>query len=257
MHLRGILLSLALSFAMVSGWAGAAFATTNYGDLFGPNVHFLDINETSQFGDPEPLFGAPSLVGGGNEIQFFPTTFTAAAGGGGFDQTGSLLNLTLMGATNSDIITDVELAEFGDFIFAGAGFTAATSVTVTISGTLTVLEDTSGAISPVEITFSGSGDFVPVFDPSGGSYSAPDYGSGSFSWDGLLEIDVASFVADATKAELQLNNFLFAFSEPGTSATIQKKDAGLTITVIPEPTTGLLVVVGLVALGIRSRRQDA
>lgn len=245
--------TLILLSAVVLIAAPSAQALTNYGDLNGTSVDFLDINETSLTGDPEPLFGAPSLTGGGNQITFFPTTFIASASGaGGFDQTGGLLNLTIMGASPTDTITSVIIQEFGDFLFAGVGFTTGTNVTVTLSGDLTILEDINGAIAPVVIGFTATGNFSPEAD---GSFEAPTYGSGGFSWDGGVNIDVASAVPDATKAELQLNNFLFAFSEAGTAATIQKKvtDAAIVITVVPEPGTALLMFGGLIALGIRAR----
>jgi hypothetical protein len=252
MKIRFALLSLSVCLGLLV--APAAFATTNYGTILGTGVDFVDINETSLTGDPEPLFGAPILTGGGNQITFFPTTFIAsAAGAAGFDQTGALLNLTLMASGPGSTITEVIIDEFGDFLFAGAGFTAGTNVTVTLSGDLTVLETVGGAIIPVTIPFNATGLFTPEGD---GSFQAPDYGNGAFNWNGSVSIDVAGAVADATKAELQLNNFLFAFSEAGTSATIQKKvgDVGVVITVVPEPGTALLLIGGLTALGIRARR---
>ncbi len=239
--------------------AASPAVAASYGTLNGTNFDFIDINDTTlSAGDPDGLFGAPMLVGGGDQIQFFPTNFEAsAAGAGGFDDTRALLNMTIMGVDSNDIIESIMLDEVGDFIFAGVGFTAGTNVAVTMSGVLTVLETSGGPITPVDITFSSTGDFVPVFNPAGGAYTADVYGSGSFSWDGAVEIDVASFVPDATKVELQLNNFLFAFSEAGASATIQKKDAGISVTVIPEPGTALLVGAGLIGLGLRSRCRRA
>ena len=52
-----------LSLAMLLLAAGMAGATVSHPDYFGPNYSFTSIQETSTFGDPEPLFGAPLGVG--------------------------------------------------------------------------------------------------------------------------------------------------------------------------------------------------
>ncbi len=244
-----VLLSLGTSLLVAMLGAGTALATTSYGTINGTNVDFIDIEETSQTGDPEPLFGAPTLTGP-NQITFFPATFTATAIGPlGFDQTGALLNMTIMGASPLDVITEVRIDEFGDVLFAGAGG-AGTNTLVTMSGNFTVLEDTGGAITPVVIPITAT--FTPN---ASGAFDIVNDGVGSTNWEGNVSIDVASAVPNATKGELQFNNFLFAFSEGTSSATIQKKveGAGVVITVIPEPTTGALLLAGLVAFGFRSR----
>ena len=114
---------LSLIAAIGLGFAQAAAATTTYPDHVGGNVSFTGIQETSTFGDPEPLFGAPT--GAGNSLHFFPASFSASSAGGGFDQTGSQLQLNISANTALDTILFVNITEFGDALLTGVG-TAAT-----------------------------------------------------------------------------------------------------------------------------------
>lgn len=253
-----VLLSLSAALVLVAGQPAVAVP---YGDFSGTNVDFLGVSDATQPGspnvDPNDLYGAPTVSG--NQLIFTPDFFTASAGNGGFDFTHSKLEMTIAGKTPTDTITNVIIEEFGDFIFGGVGFTSNTNVNVTMSGNLIVNATIGGPIAPVIISFSSSGDFVPVFDPAKGglgNYSATDYSADSFSWEGSVDIEVAAHVLNATNVTLELDNILVAFSELGTTATIQKKVVGdgVVITVIPEPATALLLVGGLAALAIRSRR---
>jgi hypothetical protein len=248
-----ILLSV-LSLLVAVFAAQAATATTIYSDVVGTNVSFTGIQETSSFGDPEPLFDQP--VGSGNQLLFYPPAFLAtAAGAGGLDQTGSQLQLTISGNDPLDTITDVLIDEYGDATLLqipGPG-TAATGTFASMSGFLTVTHDINGAITPVVIGFgpnAGPGvDFLVTYSPTD-TYSLPG-DVGTNLWSASLAIDVASFVPNATQATLSLDNDLYAYSELGTSAKIQKKvtdGPAVEITVIPEPTTGALLGAGLLSL---------
>lgn len=246
-----VLLSLLAAFALLA--SASAGATTVYGDFNGTSVDFLGVQETSQAGDPEPLFGAPTVLG--NQLLFSPSTFIAQANGAaGFDNTHSLLEMDIM-ATGPSGITEVNLTEFGDAVLAGVG-TAGTSTFAQMSGFLTVTETTAGSITPVVISWSG------VFSPSDSLNLVSD--PGTTLWSATISIDVTAELAAAgvfdaaTKATLDYNNSLFAFSEAGTAATIQKKvvdGPSVIVEVVPEPVTGALVAGGLIALGIHARRR--
>lgn len=69
-------------------------------------------------------------------------------------------------------------------------------------------------------------------------------------------MDIASVVANATRIHLALDNDLFAGSEAGTSAKIQKKvvDGPSIIISVPEPSALTLLALGCLALGLRARR---
>lgn len=239
----------ALSLAVASFAGQSAQATTNYTDVIGTSVSFTGINETSTT-DPEPLFDQPGGIG--NQLLFFPATFSASASGAfGYDETSSLLNLTISGNGPLDTIDQVNISEFGDVTLSGVG-TSATGTFAAMAGYLTVTETTGGPIAPVIIPILG------VFTPSDTLDLITN--PGATLWSATYSVDVTSYVANATVAELQLDNNLFAYSEAGTTATIQKKvvsGPAVIIEVVPEPGTFLMVAGGLLGLAVRSRRRRA
>ena len=245
MKIRSHILISLLSVLVATFAAQAAVGLSLYNPVVGTNVSFTGIQESSSFGDPEPLFGQPT--GSGNQLLFFPPQFLATAAGGTFDQTGSQLQLTVAGNGPTDTITTILIDEFGDALLLGSG-TAATGTYASMSGFVTVLEDINGPITPVVIGFVGT------FSPS--AMLALPGDAGTTLWSGSVAVDVAAQVPNATKAFLSFDNDLTAFSEVGTSAKIQKKvvdGPAIVVTVIPEPTTGALLSLGLVGLVLFKR----
>lgn len=236
-------LSTAILFA-----AGNASALTVYTDVIGTDVSFTGIQESSTFGDPEPLFDQP--LGVGNQLLFFPPAFSASSAGGGVDQTGSQLQLMISGNSPTDTIDVVKIDEFGDATLTGAG-TAATGVFAGMSGFVTVTETTSGPIAPVIIPFIG--DFTPTNIAPDLNLDLPT-NPGTTVWSGTTTIDVAGAVPNATKAFLSFDNNLFAFSEAGSSATVQKKVVSGPAVVITVPEPGTLLLLGSCTLAIAIRR---
>jgi len=245
-------LALALLF-LITG--GTAQATTNYGDFAAGTVTYEQVTETSSFGDPEPLFGAPTVVG--DQLQFFPATFEAnAAGASGFDQTGALLQTTITTNDPLGFLDTFKLTEFGDNLLLGAG-TGATGTFISLAGFITVQDTLGGAITE---TFG----FTGTFDPTN-FFSLPgDFGTSL--WKGTVEIDIvqalidAGYTGDQTKATqvvLSLDNDLSAFSEAGTSAKVQKKvvdGPAVIVEIVPEPGTAALFGLGLFGLTVFGRR---
>ena len=182
------------------------------------DVSFLDVTETSGFGDPVPLFGPPTISGNG--LNFFPLTFSATVAGGGVEQTGSQLQTTLA-ATGGGVIATIAIDEFGDVDLSGVG-TAATGTFVSMAGAVTVLETTSGPIAPIVVPFAGT------FTPSDLLSLPGDLGV--TLWSGSVQVDVGSVVPNATRATLSFDNDLVAASEIGTTALVQKKTARIAVT---------------------------
>ncbi len=228
--------------------ASQASALTLYPNYVGPGVTYTLVQEASSSGDPEPLFGAPTGVG--DQLIFFPPAFTAStAGAAGFDHTGSQFQARVTSNNALSVITTVNFTEFGDAQIFGAGGTATTGTFAALAGFITVLENTSGPIAPVVIPFTGT--FAP------GSNLTYTSNFGVTIWSGTVSVNVAASVPNATKIQISLDNDLYAFSEAGTSAKIQKKvvnGPAVVINVIPEPTTAILIGSGLLVLGIRGRR---
>lgn len=244
---RSLAAAVVLTGALAATTAGA---TTIYGNLSGANFDFLGVQETSTFGDPEPLFGAPTVSS--DQLLFFPTNFSASAGGGGFDMTGAQLQLTIMATGPGATIDALKLTEAGDTTLAGLG-TAATGTFVGIGGTITVLEDINGVL-PVAQVFTFDDSDV-VYGP-GNTFDLVS-NPGTTGWTAMLYVDIAAIVPNATKVAVGFDNNLFAFSEATTASSIQKKAvSGPTIVfeVVPEPGTFVLVATGLIALAIPARR---
>ena len=224
-----------------------ALATTVHPDVITPVFSYTGIQETSSWGDPEPAccFGAGSAAG--NSIVFFPPNFTAfASGAGGNDQTGAQLQFMIEVNDASDIIESVLLSENGDAIltsFPPGGGTAATGTFASMAGFVTILDTQDGLNIGTVIPFIGTFDQDLHLLPTD---------EGANVWSATADIDLTGY--DATKVFVSLDNDLFANSELGTTAKIQKKvTGGLTVTPTPEPATGLLIAAALLGLGIRRK----
>lgn len=208
------LLAVALVWVLAPSLAGA---TVNHGDFNGTGVDFLAVSETTLTADPEPIWGAPTLAGTGDQLLFFPPNFVSQCSAGASDATTSELTTTIS-AQGSGTIDSLALAESGDVVltsFPPYG-TPATNASAALSGTVTVTNTTSGPISPVVIAFTGT--ISPV-----GSFALPTH-FGTNLWNGIISINIAGVVPNATQANLVLNNTLNSHCAPGnTSAKIQKK----------------------------------
>lgn len=238
-HVRRALMGLLVGGAFWLPATAFAVTTFTFGDYLGTNVDYIDVNETTNTDTVE--FEAPTL-NGDDSLTFFPTDFTAeATGAGGFATTQSLLNATIM-SKNGTTLDIFRFTETGDSLILGSGQNF-----IQLSGSLILLEDVDGPITPTSINFSVADGNV-VFDPSD-FITTP----GASTWSGMLEIDLMGL--GITKAELQLDNNLFAnsFAE-GSISRVQKKFGGISLEIIPEPGTGLLVGLGLLGLGLRQRR---
>ncbi len=241
-------------FSLAFAISSAEAAHVEYGDFTGTTVMYLDVEEVANTpGDAAPLFGAPTVVG--DTLDFDPSGFSATGATGQPDTTDAQLNFTLMAAPGASIET-LSFDESGDRSLFGTG-TAATQVAYALNlGSIVVTEVDGVALgSPVAL---GLASVFGTDDLSGGPISG--------GWDLSLDYDVdaaltaasVSYSFGATKLEIALNNTLFAASEAASSAFIAKKDFMIDVDTdpfIPEPTSFMLVALGMLAFGSTGSRR--
>lgn len=243
------LLLLVPTFALAS----TAQAVVNYADLSGTAFDFTNMSETTtSAGDPEPLWGTPSVAG--NTLIFTPGAFISTAGGGSVDQTNSTFEVTITSQDPDNIAIDQLIVnELGDYSLTGVG-TAATSASVLAGAGLVVTQvNVGGSIVPTAIGGFAS-DFV--------NFDTPTQAGG---WTATINADIKALVdavygpgqAFATQVAVVWDNNLSTTSEAGTNALIQKKIGlpAVTMEVIPEPGTALLLGLGLAGLARGGRRR--
>lgn len=242
----------------------ASAAPINYGDFSGTTVMYLDVTEDTNTGDTQPLFGAPTVSG--DSLDFDPVGFSAnSSGGGPPDQTDGQLNF-MISAIGTNVIDSIFLSEAGDTSLARSIVSNEDAFTqVTANVFVDILEVDGSPINAINVSGQMS------FTPSGGDYLLSTDGAGNptfnTSWSGNYFLDLGPILSannitgDATKVSVALDNTLTASSGPNSSAFIAKKDFdGVSITtnpdpnMIPEPTTAVLALGGLLMLTGSRRR---
>ncbi len=220
--------------------AQPALATVIHGNFSGTSLDFLQVRETSIFGDPEPLYGAPTVVG--NQLTFNPSNYSANSAGGGIDQTGALLQMTIA-ATGGSSISSLTFSEFGDTTLVGFPGTAATGTFVGIGGVINVTHVNGVALANTIV--------IPI--PVAQLFYTLPGDLGITNWTLASTVDIAAIVPGATQLTVAFNNNLVASSEVGTTSDITKK-LSLIPVLVPEP--GLVGLLGVAALvgAARSRR---
>lgn len=223
-----------------------ASATAIHGDFTGTTRSFLGVQETTQSpGDPEPLFGAPTVIG--DQLLFFPSQFTATSAGGGADQAASLMEMTIR-SDDGSAIDRILIQEFGDVDLAGVG-SAATSASVSLGGFITILEVLGQTVAPFVIPFTATYTASDTFELPGDA--------GFQIWTATADVDLTQISGEPiTKLKLSFNNILDATSEAGTSAIIQKKvvNGPAILVTVPEPALCMLFMLGLLGTVGRSAR---
>ena len=177
----------------------------------------------------------------------------ASAEDGETDITASDLSMTVMGSTPTDIIDVVNILAFGNTQILTTG----SVVRLSLSGSITVLEDLGGAIVPVVIPFSAT------FDPADELRYA-DYPDTTL-WSAEAMVSVSAVVPDATKITLDFNLELytsaginyFAYANlgrkdgPGLQVNVNGEDQ---VSPAPLPSSFFLFGIGLAGLLHRCKR---
>jgi hypothetical protein len=227
--------------------------STNYGNLVGVAVRFMNVTETSlSAGDSVPLYGSPNLSG--DSLIFTHMTFSSQAFGGSSDITSGRLDSTIDAKKNPKFYVDsIRFQEFGDTTLAGAG-TAATYSYATGSVFITIWETNNVALpTPEYINVSMAMSEGGYWDLVSGPLTAHTW-NGGLTVDLTAELMARGIMGEATLVDFSLWNILATGSEAGTSAFIAKKAAGLMVTaeIIPEP--GVLSLLLLGGFLLRRRR---
>lgn len=240
----GLLAASGLSLLVVSS-AHAA----NYGSYVGSTVVFENVT------DQNGLYGAPTVSA--DSLDFNPNAFEAGCPLNGCvsELVDDTLTFTIQ-ATNGNVIEDVVLSEAGDFNLSTFvdGDLAVTSVSANIF--VDILEIDGVAVNNINantsMVFTNAGSFLR-------DWSADGTGTTPGTWTGNLTLDLdaiitgAGAIGQATRVTLNINNTLTAFAGGSALAFIEKKDFdGLAVTVVPEPGTAVLMMLGL--LGLASSR---
>jgi len=231
-------------------------APINHGDYSGATVDYLQVTEDTNTGDTQPLFGAPNVSG--DSLDFDPVGFSASSSGGGVpDQTDGQLSFMIV-AKDGQQINSISFSEAGDTSLArGVGSTDDAYTSVTSSIFIDIVEVNGAPINGINVVGA------MTFSPSDGDYLLSTDGGGNITynteWTGSYHLDLSTVDGInglVTKVNVNLDNVLTASSDTNSSAFIAKKDFdGVTITTnIPEPTTALLAVFGLLATACSRRR---
>lgn len=231
----------------------------SYGNFVGTNYTYQAVT------DGQGLYGAPTITG--DALDFSPPAYLSSCTGGPGCPSPVTTDDALLfhvQANPGAFIGSIILSEAGDTTLSSSGGALAAAI---IAAPVRIqIEEIDGVPLSIShpgliiatslstgLSFTGGGNY---------QYSNPTFGSVTQNWNGSLTVDVdqliilAGLTGHATRVDFSMDNSLTAFAQSGASARIQKKDVdGLTVTVVPEPTTGLLMALGLAGLAA-IRRSD-
>ena len=263
-------------------------SSINWGDYVGTDVTYSMVTESSNTGDPLPLFGRPTVLGPvppgqtpcvgciipANSLDFTPSFSASSNAGNGHaaDQTDGQLNF-MVTAHAGKAIQNIHFFESGDTSLLG--FSPSIAFTsMSMVGHLNIITVDNVGIDVPRIDFQMSFTLTPSNAPTDGTFMLGSvdepYPSYSTQWKGELLIDltannpeIAQIFADrglnptlgVTKINVVFDNTLQALTTQGASAFIAKKDQLIITTNIPEPTAFGLAMISLVLGGLVTRRR--
>jgi len=239
----------------------ASAGTFSWGDIVAEDVMFLDVtennDEASSLFAPMPGIGGPIAIG--NSLFLDPQGFASQSGNNSADLIDSQLSTVIMAGPGSSI-EDIMITELGDYSLGGLQGGQA-NAQVGAAFFWTILEIDNSAVSLATqatnlILSAGSG-------PNGGIYSRPSDDGTAVIWSGAANIDLGGFLdslniaGSATKVRLTFDNTLQTAADDVSTAFIKKKSINIDVgvsTTVPEPTTALLLGLGVVMLPCCRRR---
>jgi uncharacterized protein (TIGR03382 family) len=185
-------------------------------------------------GSDTGLFGQPTIIG--NSFFFFPAAFRAEATNGGSDIANDRIDVRIQ-ANPGFNVTGVIIQEFGDYQLTGSG-------DVSVTGQL--------QLTNLNIPFPPQVRIDPLSANPGSVISGTNI---SGPWDAESNIDLSGETISWSRFSLILSNELSATADAGSTASIEKTFAGgaVVVTVIPEPATVTLAVLGVAGLLARRR----
>jgi hypothetical protein len=258
----------------IRGWSGAAIAaivavslcqttaragTFHWGDFAGADVMFLNVTEDNSLASslfaPMPGLGGPTVAG--NSLHLDPQGFASQSSNNSANLIDSTLSTTIMSGPGG-AIDAITIAELGDYSLGGlVGGQAGAQVGAAFFWT--VLEVDNAAVSLATqatnlIVGSGSG-------ANGGIYARPGDDGTTAIWSGAASIDLGAYLdslqmaGSVTKVRLRFDNALQTAADAVSTAFIKKKSIDIVVnSTIPEPTTALLLGLGLVITHGRRRK---
>ncbi len=195
----------------------------NYGNFAGDNVNFLNVTETSA--EIGPVYGAPT-VSGDSLNWVFPPGFISQSVAGAVDFVDGGLSF-VVDAQDGFLIESITVSEFGAYFDNG--------------------DDSTSIVSGIAFVQIGN----TLYDST---FFFENTGTGAGPWQEDLTI---SFPA-VDSISFFFDNQLFTNADDDGAAFIDKKgisiDVGTVPGAIPEPTSGMLMAIGFVAMAARRRR---
>lgn len=242
--------ALVCTLLVISPLRDAAAVNVNYGDCFDALNGDIVYEQVTENTVNPAEYAAPTCVGDG--MDFDPSFNATANDGSGTDTAEGGLTFTIR-ANPGFVLSGAIFSEDGDYTLIGLD--PSSEVAVDMDVTVTIIETVGGVASE-------AGADNPTFSFSGIGVNALWALDAPFSFDTILLNAGFNPLDRAIAVDVTIDNILTATTFGTDDGTIFKRSVGgLSITAaaepIPEPTTGLLLGLGISGLALARRRSQA